>query len=122
VDIFIKIAEQRIREAVEKGEFDNLEGRGKPIVFEDETWIPADLRPAYRILRNAGCLPQELELRKEVMNLRGLLETIDDDKERVKKIRELNFKLMKLNELRKRPFTLEEFPEYEEKICDKFLP
>jgi hypothetical protein len=122
VDIFIKIAEQRIREAVEKGEFDNLEGRGKPIVFEDETWIPEDLRPAYRILRNAGCLPQELELRKEVMNLRGLLETIDDDKERVKKIRELNFKLMKLNELRKRPFNLEEFPEYEEKIYDKFLP
>lgn len=122
MDVFIKIAEQRIREAVEKGEFDNLEGRGKPIVFEDETWIPEDLRPAYRILRNAGCLPQELELRKEVMNLRGLLETIDDDKERVKKIRELNFKLMKLNELRKRPLTLEEFPEYEEKIYDKFLP
>ena len=122
MDIFIKIAEQRIREAVEKGEFDNLEGRGKPIVFEDETWIPEDLRPAYRILRNAGCLPQELELRKEVMTLRGLLETIDDDKERVKKIRELNFKLMKLNELRKKPFSLEEFPEYEEKIYDKFLP
>jgi len=122
VDIFIKIAEQRIREAVEKGEFDNLEGRGKPIVFEDETWIPEDLRLAYRILRNAGCLPQELELRKEVMTLRGLLETIDDDKERVKKIRELNFKLMKLNELRKKPFSLEEFPEYEEKIYDKFLP
>jgi len=122
MDIFIKIAEQRIREAVEKGEFDNLEGRGKPIVFEDETWIPEDLRPAYRILRNAGYLPQELELRKEVMTLRGLLETIDDDKERVQKIRELNFKLMKLNELRKRPFTLEEFPEYEEKIYDKFLP
>jgi hypothetical protein len=40
----------------------------------------------------------------------------------VKKIRELNFKLMKLNELRKRPFNLEEFPEYEEKIYDKFLP
>ena len=122
MDIFIKIAEQRIREAVEKGEFDNLGGRGKPIVFEDETWIPEDLRPAYRILRNAGCLPQELELRKEVMTLRGLLETIDDDKERVKKIRELNFKLMKLNELRKRPFYLEEFPEYEEKIYDKLLP
>lgn len=122
MDVFIKIAEQRIREAVEKGEFDNLEGRGKPIVFEDETWIPEDLRPAYRILRNAGYLPQELELRKEVMNLRGLLETIDDDKERVRQIRELNFKLMKLNELRKRPFNLEEFPEYEEKIYDKFLP
>jgi hypothetical protein len=64
----------------------------------------------------------ELALRKEVVTLRELLHTIDDDKERLKKIRELNFKLMKLNELRKRPFTFEDFPEYEEKVYNKFLP
>ncbi len=122
MDIFVKIAEHRIREAIDRGEFDNLEGKGKPIVFEDETWIPEDLRPAYRILRNAGYVPQELELRKEVVTLRELMRTIDDDVERLKKIRELNFKLMKLNELRKRPFNLEEFPEYEEKFHNKFLP
>lgn len=122
MDIFVKIAEHRIREAIDKGEFDNLEGKGKPIVFEEETWIPEDLRPAYRILKNAGYVPQELELRKEVVTLRELMQTIDDDVERLKKIRELNFKLMKLNELRKRPFNLEEFPEYEEKVHNKFFP
>ena len=122
MDIFVKIAEHRIREAIDKGEFDKLEGKGKPIVFEEETWIPEDLRPAYRILKNAGCVPQELALRKEVVTLRELMQTIDDDVERLKKIRELNFKLMKLNELRKRPFNLEEFPEYEEKVHNKFLP
>jgi hypothetical protein len=122
VEIFVKIAEQRIREAIERGEFRDLRGKGKPIVFEDETWVPEDLRPAYRILKNAGCLPQELELRKEVVTLRQLMETIDDDKERLRRIRELNFKLMKLNELRKKPFVLDEFPEYEEKVCSKFLP
>jgi hypothetical protein len=121
MDIFAKIAEQKIREAIENGEFDNLEGMGKPLEFSDESWIPEDLRMAYRVLKNAGCLPIELELRKEVTNLRDLISTIDDDQERLRKIRELNFKLLKLNELRKRPISLENFPEYEDKIFRKFI-
>ncbi len=119
MDIFSKIAEQKIREAIERGDFDHLENSGRPLNLEDETWIPEDLRSAYRVLKNAGCIPPELELRKEVLNLRELLDTIDDDKERLRKIRELNFKLMKLGEMRKRPLNLVQFPEYEEKICGR---
>ena len=119
MDIFSKIAERRIRKGIENGEFDRLEGRGKPLVFEDETWIPEDLRLSYRILKNSGCIPPELELRKEIITLRELIRAIDDDKERLRKIRELNFKLMKLGEMRKRPVSLEGFPEYEEKIYKK---
>lgn len=120
MDIFKKIAEEKIREAMEQGVFDELPGKGKPLVFEDETWIPEDLRIAYRILKNAGCIPPELELRNEVINLKCLINTLDDDKERLKKIRELNFKLMKLNMMRKKPLRLEDFPEYEDKILEKF--
>ncbi len=119
MDFFFKIAERRIMEAIAKGEFDDLEGKGRPIVFEDETWIPEDLRMAYRFLKNAGCVPPELEMRKEVINMCELLNTIDDDKERLKKIRELNFKLLKLNLTRKRPLNFEDFPEYEAKMVDK---
>ena len=50
MNIFAKIAEQRIREAIEQGEFDNLEGRGKPLDLRDESWVPEDLRMAYKIL------------------------------------------------------------------------
>ena len=121
MDIFAQIAEQRIRAAIEDGEFDNLKGMGKPLDLGDESWIPEDLRMAYRILKNAGCLPAELELRKEVLNLRELLETIDDNKERLKKTRELNFKLMKLNELRKKPLYLDNFPDYEDALCKKMI-
>ena len=121
MDIFAKIAEQRIREAIERGEFDNLEGRGKPLDLRDESGVPEDLRMAYKILKNAGCLPAELELRKEVMNLRDLLHTIDDNQLRIRKIRELNFKLLKLNEMRKKPFHLDNFPEYEEKIYKNLI-
>jgi hypothetical protein len=120
LNIFSKIAEQRIRKAIENGAFDNLEGSGKPILLEDETWIPEDLRPVYRVLKNAGCIPPELELRKEVLSLGELIHTLDDDRARMKKIRELNFKLLKLNEMRKRPLDLDRLPEYEEKIVRKF--
>ncbi|MEW6108318.1 MAG: DnaJ family domain-containing protein [Nitrospirota bacterium] len=121
MNIFTKIAEQRIREAIENGEFDDLKGMGKPLNLDDESWIPEDLKMAYRVLKNAGCLPPELELRNEILNLRELLNTIDDDKERIRKIRELNFKLLKLNEMRKKPLILEEFPEYEDKIYKKIM-
>lgn len=119
MDFLRKIAERRIIEAMENGEFDDLEGKGKPINFEDETWIPEDLRMAYRILKNAGCIPPELELRNEIINMRDLIDTIDDDKERLKKLRELNFKLLRLNIIRKKPFNLDDFPEYEEKLVGK---
>jgi hypothetical protein len=119
MECFARIAEQRIRDALENGEFDNLEGHGKPIRFEDETWIPEDLRMAYRFLKNAGCIPPELEARNEVVNLFSVMSTLDNDKERLKKIRELNFKLLKLNMTRKKPLNFEDFPEYEGKCLDK---
>jgi hypothetical protein len=119
MDIFSKIAEQRIREAIENGEFAGLENAGRPIAFEDETWVPEDLRTAYRVLKNSGCIPPELELRKEVLSLRDLIGTIDDDAERLRKIRELNFKLMKLGEMRGKSLNLDQFPEYEMKIYEK---
>lgn len=116
VDIFGKIAERKIAEAMEEGAFEGLKGAGKPLVLEDESHVPEDLRLAFRVLKNAGFLPPELELKKEITALRDLIVTIDDEKERLRKIRELNFKLMKLSEMRKRPVMLERFPEYEERF------
>ena len=121
MDFFYRIAERRILEALENGEFNNLDGEGKPLNLDDDLWVPEDLRTAYRILKNAGCTPPELEARKEVVNICSLMNTIDDDKERLKKLRELNFKLLKLNLTRKRPLNFEDFPTYEGKVVDKFL-
>jgi hypothetical protein len=119
MEFFYRIAERRIMEAIQNGEFDDLEGKGKPLVLEDETWIPEDLRIAYKFLKNAGCIPTELEERNEVINMCALMNTIDDDKERLRKIRQLNFLLLKLNLNRKKPLTFEDFPEYENKLTDQ---
>ena len=119
MDAVTRIAEERIRKAMEEGAFDDLPGSGKPIGFEDETWIPEDLRLVYRILRNAGCIPPEIELKNEIITLRDLIETIDDDKEKLKRLRMLNFKIMKFNMMRERPLTLEQYPEYEQRLFEK---
>lgn len=119
MDIFSRMAERKIMEAIEHGEFDHLENTGRPLDLDDDAGVPQDLRLAYRILKNSGCLPPELQLRNEIISLRDLLGTIDGDQDRMKKVRELNFKLLKLSELRKKPFFLHDFPEYEEKISRK---
>jgi hypothetical protein len=122
MDIFAKIAERKIQEAIDNGEFDNLPNQGRPLNIDEDPFIPQDLRMAYRILKNAGCIPPELELRNEIISLRKMIDLIDDDRERIRKIRELNFKIVKLNELRRRPLNLENLPEYEEKLLRKFVP
>lgn len=120
MDVFLKIAERKIREAIERGELDNLRNSGKPLDLEDDRFVPEDLRAAYRVLKNAGCIPPELEIRKEILSLKDLINTLDDEKERIKKIRELNFKIMQFSIMRKRPICLESFPEYEQRIFDRF--
>ena len=111
------VAEERIREAMEQGEFDHLPGAGKPLKLEDDAMVPAELRVAYKILRNAGCVPPELELRKEIVTLRDLLRAVDDDEERRAATRELNDKLLKLSLLSGRTVDLDGFPEYRERIA-----
>jgi hypothetical protein len=117
-----RIAEERITRAVAEGTFDNLQGAGKPLDLEDDSWVPEDLRIAYRVLKNAGVAPPELELRNEIMSLRSLIDSIDDDIDRIKKIRELNYKLMCFNEMRKMPIAFDDFPAYEAKIMEKLIP
>jgi len=119
MDMFALIAERRIKEAMERGEFDNLPGKGKPIVQEDLSAVPEELRMAYKVLKNAGCVPPEIELTNEVASLRRMVLGMEESEEKTRKVRELNFKLMKLEMTRKRPLCLDLLPEYQEKLLDK---
>lgn len=75
-------AERHISDAQRKGEFDNLPGQGEPLSLDDDSAVPAELRSGYRLLKNAGCLPPELEQRKEAMALADLLKGIRREDER----------------------------------------
>lgn len=118
-DVMDKIAEERIREAIERGEFDDLPGKGQPLKLEDDSHLPPDLRMAYKILKNADCLPPELELRKEIRTTEALLAGIQDTQEKYKQMKKLNFLIMKLNMTRRVSMAMEENQLYYEKVVDK---
>lgn len=94
-----KIAEQRITEAGRKGEFDNLSGAGKPLRIDDASRVPDSLRVGYRLLKNAGYLPAELQLRNEVVSVQQLLTTLDPQDTAALEAaqKRLNFLLCKMN-------------------------
>lgn len=120
MDILATIAERKIAEAMARGELDNLAGAGKPLAMDEElSGVPAELRMAYKLLKNAGFVPPEVELRKEIVSMREMLGQLEDDEKRRSVRRQLDYKLLKLNMLRKRSLDLEEFPEYRERMIDR---
>jgi len=77
--LFDALAEARIEEAIAQGMLDNLPGAGRPLVLADDRLVPEGLRAAYRVLTNAGCVPPQVEERRELADLVALLATLDDD-------------------------------------------
>jgi hypothetical protein len=85
------IAERRIREAQERGEFDGLPGAGAPLALGEDALVPEELRVAHRILKNAGMLPAELEANREIREIEELLLRVDDEGGRSRLLARINF-------------------------------
>lgn len=83
------IIEAKIAEAQRAGAFDNLPGAGRPLHLDDDRLVPEDVRMAYRILKNAGFVPMEIEERKEAADLRKLIGATADHPERRRAIAKL---------------------------------
>jgi hypothetical protein len=119
MEFFSRLAENRIREGIEAGEFDNLAGKGQPLNLEDDSHIPPELRMAYKILKNADCLPPELVLRQEVVQLQDLVAAMPDEAEKLKQMRRLNFLMMKLSMMRPVSAQLLEHDLYTPKVLER---
>jgi hypothetical protein len=102
MDAFAWIAEQRIREAMDQGFFDHSPYRGRPVRLEEYESVPAELRMAFKILRDAGCLPPEVELRREIGSLSELLDAVVEPEERKRLRREIGDRRLRLEVLRPR--------------------
>ena len=72
---FDKHADERIREAIERGEFDDLPGKGKPLDLDAYFATPEHLRIGHSILKNAEIIPEEMELLKQIESLRKSLDS-----------------------------------------------
>ncbi|VTR70743.1 DnaJ-like, subfamily C, domain-containing protein [Desulfosarcina cetonica] len=97
---FEKIIESRIKKAQDEGAFEDLPGSGQPLQLEHDPHIPEDLRLAHKILKNADCLPPEVQLRKEIKTTEELLTGMTDTGKKHRTIKKLNFLIMKLNSIR----------------------
>lgn len=97
MNIFANIAEQRIREAIERGEFDNPAYHGKPLNLDEFAGIPEPLRMGYKILQNAGVLPPEMQLKKEIVSLQNLLAACDDTEEQEALRTTMNEKMLRFS-------------------------
>lgn len=114
------LAEQKIEEAVRNGEFDDLPGKGKPIVPEDLSGVPEELRVSYRILKNAGMLPEEMQLRKECLELADLLAVCESDGEKRSLESRLTAKKLKLRMVEEqRGWSGGAYTQYADKIRDR---
>ena len=116
---FDRIIEERIRRAQQKGKFEDLEGTGKPLIFEKDGHVAGELRLAYKILKNADYLPPEIELKNEIKRTEDLLSGMEDTAEKYRTLKKLNFLIMKLNSLGNMPIDLEMPQKYSGKVLER---
>ena len=77
---FERIVEAMIKEAMARGEFDNLPGKGKPIDLTDYFETPEDVRLANSVLKSAGMTSHEVDLLREIAELKQALAAVLDEK------------------------------------------
>jgi hypothetical protein len=101
---FEKIAENKVREAMANGEFDNLPDRGK-VDLDAYFALPEDLRMAYTLLKNANCVPEDVAILNEIARLREAVERADPLERDLLSaaLRDQEMRLNLLRESRKRP-------------------
>ena len=116
-----QIAEARIQEAMERGELRDLPGEGKPLLLDDNSAIPEELRVAYRVLKNAGFLPPELQLRKEVREAELLLQQLPESERSRARVR-LELLQLRLAASRRQPINLLLEDYYRQRLLERLDP
>jgi len=88
--------ETLIRDAMERGEFDNLKGKGRPLDLDSYFSTPEEIRMAFSILKSNEFVPEEVEMLKDVATLKERLATTTDEIERQELARSLHNKQLAL--------------------------
>jgi hypothetical protein len=94
---FQKNVDEKIKEAIARGEFDNLPGKGKPLDLDAYFATPEHLRIGYSILKSADIIPEEVELLKQIESLRKSLQSSTTQVEKKALRQQLSEKLTSFN-------------------------
>ena len=120
MSIFHNLAEQRILEAIREGALDDLALRGQPIPREDFSGVPEELRMGYKILKNAGYLPEELQVKQEILSLQDMLSACTSEDEQQEAQRKLSLRRLQLDMLMEKRGSNLAIREYQAKLESKF--
>jgi DnaJ homologue, subfamily C, member 28, conserved domain len=119
MDSIAFIAEQKILKAMEERDLNSPKWKNKPLPLEDDHLVPEDLKIAYKILKNSGYLPPEVEERKEIKRIEDLIASTEDEHERLKQMKKLNVLLMKVEEKRSFQSNIATQDDYYRKVVEK---
>lgn len=114
-----ELADAKIQRAMRQGDFDDLPGRGAPLVLDDDSFVPEALRAAYRVLKNAGFVPPEIGVRREIRDVEELIAGLAPGTERRRAVRRLNLLLARLSAARGDRMDLVVQDRYCGKLADK---
>ena len=118
MNLIDQLAEARIQEAIQRGELRGLPGEGQPLRLEDDSAIPEELRVAYRLLKNAGFLPPELQLHREVREAEQLLQQLPESERSPARAR-LEWLQIQLAASRRQPMNLLLEDQYRQRLLEK---
>ncbi len=113
------LVEQKISEAIARGELADLPGEGVPLELDDDVLIPEQLRMAYRILRNAGFVPLEVTALREIGDLERQVEALSHDDERARALRKLQYLRLRLEASGRFKHILHPASPYSGKLLDR---
>jgi len=118
MNVLAELAERAILDAQAKGDFDNLRGQGQPIPLESDPFMPEHLRMAYKMLKNGGYVPEEIQTQREIRSLIECLERETDESRKMRQIQKVNLLMVKAK-LRHGGLLLEENEAYYHKVVSR---
>lgn len=94
---FNKFVEDQIQKGMSEGLFSNLKGAGAPVDLDEYFNTPEDLRMAYSLLKNGNIIPPEVEILKDIGELKEQIKSCDDAAKKQVLRKRLDEKTLSLN-------------------------
>jgi hypothetical protein len=91
MDVFTELALERIKQAIADREFDGLPGKGQPLPPDALSAVSPELRLTYKVLKNARLVPPEVQILRDMDELRRRYDAAGDEEERRLLRRRLRF-------------------------------
>ena len=114
------IAERKIQQAITEGTLPDLSHwKNKPLPPDDMAGVPADLRMAYRLLKNAGYVPEEVALHQEIARIEDVLPYCTDEREKIRQLRRISCLKTRLEGRLGRSLQLGEDGEYYSRVVER---